>query len=213
MAERGVFLTFEGPEGAGKSTQIARLAERLRAHGRAVRTTREPGGTPAGDRIRDVLLDPQLRVDPVTEFLLYAAARAQHARETIRPALDDGVDVLCDRFADSSVAYQGYGRGLAPAWIDDVNDVATDGLRPDMTVLLDLPSDVGLARIAARGAIDRLEQADAAFHRRVRDGFLALADARPGWIVVDASADADVVADRIWAATRAILPGATEGAT
>ena len=213
MPARGVFLTFEGPEGAGKSTQIERLAERLREAGRSVRITREPGGTPAGDRSRAVLLDPALRVDPVAEFLLYAAARAQHVRETIRPALDAGQDVLCDRFADSSVAYQGYGRGLDPAWIDEVNAVATDGLRPDATFLLDLPSEVGLARIAGRGATDRLERADAAFHRRVRDGFLTLARERPGWVVVDADADADAVAERIWSATRAALAGAAEGST
>ena len=169
MTARGRFLAFEGPEGAGKSTQIDRLAQRLAARGRSVVVTREPGGTPAGDRIRAVLLDPELRVDPLAEFLLYAAARAQHVRERILPALDAGSDVLCDRFAASSVAYQGYGRGLDPAWVEEVNRVATGGLRPDATVLLDLAPDVGLARIAARGATDRLERAVDAFTRVGRE--------------------------------------------
>ena len=202
---RGLFLAFEGPEGAGKSTQIAHLAARLRDHGRHVVTTREPGGTPAGDRIREVLLDPSLRVDPLPEFLLYAAARAQHVRERILPALNDGADVLCDRFAASSVAYQGYGRGLDPAWVAAVNDVATDALTPDATLLLDLPVDAGLARIAARGATDRLERADRAFHQRVRDGFLRLAAEAPGWTIIDAGADEATVAERVWSAVRPVL--------
>ena len=205
MTHAGLFLTFEGPEGAGKSTQIERLAARLRASGRSVVVTREPGGTPAGEGIREVLLEQDVRIDPLAEFLLYAAARAQHVAERIRPALEGGSDVLCDRFAASSVAYQGYGRGLDPTWIGQVNDVATGGLRPDRTFLLDLPAEEGLARIAARGAADRLERADLAFHRRVRDGFLRLAGERPLWTVVDATASEDDVADRIWQATSALL--------
>jgi dTMP kinase len=210
---RGLFLAFEGPEGAGKSTQIAHLAARLRGHGRRVVTTREPGGTPAGDRIREVLLDPSLRIDPLPEFLLYASARAQHVREVIRPALEDGADVLCDRFAASSVAYQGYGRGLDPVWVAGVNDVATDHLVPDATLLLDLPVEVGLARIAARGATDRLERADRAFHRRVRDGFLRLAAETPGWTIVDAGAGEETVAERVWAAVRPVLAAHAAGAS
>jgi dTMP kinase len=202
---RGLFLVFEGPEGAGKSTQIARLAARLRERGRRVVATREPGGTHAGDRIRQVLLDPTLRIDPLPEFLLYAAARAQHVRERIVPALEEGADVLCDRFAASSVAYQGYGRGLDPGWVAGVNAVATDALTPDATVLLDLPVDAGLARIAARGATDRLERADRAFHQRVRDGFLRLAGEAPGWTVVDADASEEEVAERIWSAVQEVL--------
>ena len=204
-AHRGLFLAFEGPEGAGKSTQIARLATRLRDQGRHVVTTREPGGTPAGDRIREVLLDPSLRIDPLPEFLLYAAARAQHVRERILPALETGADVLCDRFAASSVAYQGYGRGLDPGWVAGVNAVATDELRPDATLLLDLPVEAGLARIAARGATDRLERADRAFHQRVREGFLRLADEAPGWTVVDADADEEAVAEFVWRAVRPVF--------
>jgi dTMP kinase len=191
-------VAFEGPEGAGKSTQVARLAARLRDAGRDVLVTREPGGTPAGDRIRAVLLDPGLQVDPLAEFLLYAAARAQHVIERIEPALAAGRDVLCDRFAASSLAYQGYGRGLDPQWVHEVNTRATGGLVPDRTVLLDLPSRAGLARVAERGAADRLERADAAFHERVREGFLTEAARQPGWIVVDASADEEAVADEVW---------------
>lgn len=202
---RGPFIAFEGPEGAGKSTQVARLAERLREAGHEVLATREPGGTPAGDRIRAVLLDPAIEIDAAAEFLLYAAARAQHVVERIEPALARGVTVLCDRFATSSVAYQGHGRGLDPAWVHDVNTRATRGLVPDWTVLLDLPATAGLARVAARGAADRLERADAAFHDRVRRGFLAEANRQPGWLVVDAGRDEDAVAHEIWSRLAPLL--------
>jgi dTMP kinase len=195
---RGRFVAFEGPEGAGKSTQVARLARRLRDAGRTAVTTFEPGGTPAGDRIRAVVLDPDLEVDPLTEFLLYAAARAQHVVERIEPALARGEVVLCDRFAASSLAYQGYGRGLDPQWLHAVNARATRGLVPDRTVLLDLPSHAGLARVAERGAADRLERADPAFHERVREGFLTEAARQPGWLVVDAARDVETVAAEVW---------------
>ena len=215
-AAPALFIAFEGPEGAGKSTQVATLARRLLEAGRDVVVTREPGGTPAGDRIRDVVLDPSLEIAPLAEFLLYAAARAQHVQERIRPALARGATVLCDRFAASSVAYQGYGRGLDPSWVREVNARATDGLTPDATVLLDVPSDVGMGRIAARGATDRLERADLAFHRRVRDGFLTEASVRGDWLVVNAANDASEVADAVWRALRPRLgaaePGATENA-
>lgn len=206
MPERGVFLSFEGPEGSGKSTQIERLAERLAGQGRTVVRLREPGGTEAGDRLRAVVLDPVLEIEPEAEFLMYAAARAQLVRERIVPALEAGTDVLCDRYAESSVAYQGYGRGLDVDWIVDVNRVATQGLAPDATFLLDVPTEVGLARIAARGAADRLERADAAFHERVREGFLAIGRARPTWTIVDAQADADAVEEQIWRATCSLIP-------
>ena len=202
---RGRFVAFEGPEGAGKSTQVARLAVRLRETGREVLATREPGGTPAGDRIRAVLLDPDVAIDPAAEFLLYAAARAQHVVERIEPALARGVTVLCDRFAASSVAYQGHGRGLDPSWVHDVNTRATRGLVPDRTVLLDLPASAGLDRVATRGAADRLERADAAFHERVREGFLAEATRQPGWLVVDAARHEDAVATEIWSLLAPLL--------
>lgn len=207
MPDRGVFLSFEGPEGSGKSTQIERLAERLAGQGRTVVRLREPGGTEAGDRLRAVVLDPMLQIEPEAEFLMYAAARAQLVRERIVPALEAGSDVLCDRYAESSVAYQGYGRGLDVDWIVEVNQVATQGLVPDATFLLDVPTDVGLARIAARGAADRLERADAAFHERVREGFLAIGRERPTWTIVDARADADTVEAQIWRSACDVVPG------
>jgi len=202
----GRLIVFEGPEGAGKSTQIARLAARLRAGGHDPVVTREPGGTPAGDRIRSVLLDPDLRVDATTEFLLYAAARAQHVAEVIGPALADGRVVLSDRFAAASVAYQGYGRGLDLDWIHDVNARVTAGLRPDLIVLLDLEPSVGLTRVAARGLPDRLEVAELAFHLRVRDGFAALAAAEPDrWRVFDAREPAATLEAQVWRAVAPVL--------
>ncbi len=195
-----LFIAFEGPEGSGKSTQVARLARRLSHGRREVVVTREPGGTPAGERIRDVVLDADLEVAPLAEFLLYAAARAQHVDERIRPALERGATVLCDRFAASSVAYQGHGRGLDPVWVREINRRATGDLTPDATVLLDVSSDVGMRRIAARGAADRLERADLAFHQRVRDGFLSEASVHGDWIVVNAASDESTVADAVWRA-------------
>ena len=203
MTTRGRFVAFEGPEGSGKTTQIERLARALQRSGRETVVTREPGGTAAGERIRALLLDPDAAIEPVAEFLLYAAARAQHVHERIEPALARGAVVLCDRYGASSVAYQGFGRGVDVAWIDTVNERATRGVRPDRTVLLDLPAEQGLGRIAARGATDRLERADLAFHRRVRDGYLALGRERPDWIVVDAARDEASVADDVH---RALAP-------
>jgi dTMP kinase len=188
----GRFVVFEGPEGAGKSTQIRRLASWLEEAGLNVFTTREPGGSPLGDRVRDVLLDPNLVIDAEAEFLLYAAARAQHVRSTILPALETHDVVLCDRFAASSAAYQGYGRGLDLEWVNAVNAHATLGLNANLTLLLDLAPEVGLARVAARGQQDRLEQADLAFHERVRHGFLTLSR-DDGWTVIDAAQDEAVV--------------------
>jgi dTMP kinase len=198
---RGRFVVFEGPEGAGKSTQIERLAARLRAHGIEPVRTREPGGTPMGDRVRAVLLDPDLRVDATAEFLLYAATRAQHVAEVIAPALAGGRTVLSDRFAAASVAYQGYGRGLDLAWVADVNDRAVGPWVPDRVLLLDLEPEVGLARAAARGRPDRLEAADLSFHRRARQGFLTQAAADPArWRRLDAAQDVDALADAVWTA-------------
>ncbi len=193
-------IVFEGPEGAGKSTQVALLAERLRAAGVALTVTREPGGTPTGDAIRDLLLHADVAIDPLVEFLLYSASRAQHVLEVVRPALDRGDVVLSDRYAGASVAYQGYGRGLDLAFVDDLNRHATGGLRPALTVLLDLDPAEGLRRVAGRGAEDRLEREALAFHQRVREGFLAQAEADPSWLVLDATGTPDAVADAAWAA-------------
>lgn len=193
------FVVFEGPEGAGKSTQVALLATRLRAAGVDPLTTREPGGTPMGDRVRAVLLDPDLRVDPLAEFLLYAAARAQHVAEVIAPALAAGRPVLSDRFAAASVAYQAFGRGLDRHWVEEVNARAVGDCTPDRVVLLDLDPEVGLARAAARGRPDRLEAADLGFHRRARAGFRAQADAEPlRWQVLDATRSPEALAEQVW---------------
>lgn len=202
----GLFVTFEGPEGAGKSTQLARLVQRLTADGVAHTVTREPGGTELGTRVRDVLLDPQLTIDPLPEFLLYSASRAQLVANVIRPALGRGEVVVCDRYADSSLAYQGAGRGLEAALLDTITRAATGGLTPDLTVLLDLDPVVGLERAARRGQPDRLEQADLAFHRRVRQGFLELAHRTPGrFLVLDATLDQETIHAAIWAAVHARL--------
>ena len=187
-AVRGLFITFEGTEGTGKSTQLRLLADDLRAGGRRVMTSREPGGTSFGRNLRSMLLDPAGgTIVPLAELFLYLADRAQHAREVIVPALERGEWVICDRFADATVAYQGYGRGIDTAFIRDASDRAACGLVPDVTLLLDL-EDVaaGIARARRRqqgdgtgGVEDRFEREELAFHRRVRDGYRALAAAEP----------------------------------
>jgi dTMP kinase len=188
----GLLVTFEGPEGSGKSTLIASLAQRLRAVGREPLLVREPGGTVIGERIRAVLLDPASSdMTPQTELLLMVASRAQLVREKIRPALDTGQLVLCDRFADASAAYQGYGRDLGVDLVDRLNAVALDGLEPDLTLLCLLPPEQGLARIGGR-APDRLDAERLEFHRRVHAGYVALAARAPRrFRVLDAAATPD----------------------
>lgn len=209
--EEGRFITFEGPEGGGKSTQVQALAEALRAEGRTVLVTREPGGTPLAEKIRGLVRDE--RADPPvarSEVLLFLAARAQVVAEVIRPALARGEWVLCDRFADSTFAYQGYGRGIAVDLLRHFNDFATEGLVPDLTVLLDVPPEVSRARLAAREAAtataaDRIEQAGAEFHARLRMGFLELAKAEPArFAVIDASRPLAEVSRQVLAAVRRI---------
>jgi dTMP kinase len=199
---RGWFITIEGPEGAGKTTQAARLENYLQDDGVPTVRTREPGGTVLGERIRDVLLDADSHdrpVDPLADALLFSAARRQLVEEVIRPALTAGTSVVCARFADSTLAYQGYGSGLPLDDLRALQAVATAGLRPDRTILLDLPPEVGLQRKAPDDRT-RFELAfDLDFHRRVRDGFLALAAAEPERIdVIDAAASAA----QVWAAVR-----------
>lgn len=184
---RGLFITFEGIEGSGKSTQIALLSEHLRGRGRKAVLTREPGGTAIGDQVRKVLLDPANRaLSPTAELLLYAASRAQHLHELIVPALEAGSVVLCDRFSDATLAYQGYGRGLPIATIRDLDRIVTSGLRPDLTILLDIDARTGLSRARGRNAQQglhgesRFENEDILFHTRVRDGYFLLADQEPG---------------------------------
>ncbi|MDR1412411.1 MAG: dTMP kinase [Actinomycetes bacterium] len=183
-----MFITFEGGEGVGKSTQIALLATRLRAAGFEVTTLREPGSSTVSEAIRAILLDPaHAGLSARAELLLYEAARAQLTAECVRPALQAGGVVLCDRYCDSTTAYQGYGRGLALSEVQALNAVATGGLVPDVTIVLDLPVAEGLRRAQATAAPDRLEQEESAFHERVRAGFLALAAAEPQRIqVIDA---------------------------
>ena len=198
---QGLFITLEGPEGAGKTTQLARLEARLRAAGQAVTVTREPGGTPLGTRVREVVLDPAVEIEPLGEFLLYSASRAQLVRDVLRPALERGETVLCDRYADSSLAYQGAGRGLSLPLLRQITAEVTGGLTPGLTVLLDLDPALGLQRAARRGQPDRLEQADLTFHRRVRQGFLDLAHAEPHrFLVLDATRPEDELEAEIWAA-------------
>jgi dTMP kinase len=194
----GLFITVEGGEGVGKSTQTALLASRLAGEGVTVVETREPGGTPTGDRIRAILLDPSGHIAPRTELLLYEASRAEIVSAVIAPALDRGEAVVCDRFFDSTTAYQAYGRGLDVAAVDSLNLQATSGLRPDVTVLLTLDLDEAMRR-ATHGGADRMEAESLAFHRRVIDGFATIAAAEPDRVVVvDAGGAADDVAERVW---------------
>ncbi len=183
---QGAFITFEGIEGSGKSTQIALLRDHLRQQGKTVTLTREPGGTSIGDQLRKVLLDPANKgLDPTAELLLYAASRSQHLREVILPSLAGGRIVLCDRFSDATLAYQGYGRGLSIPVIRELDRIVTAGLRPRLTVLLDIDARTGLGRARGRNAAEglhgeaRFENEDIAFHTRVREGYLLLAREEP----------------------------------
>lgn len=196
-AQRGSFITIDGPEGGGKTTQAQRLAAHLTSRGISTHLTREPGGTWLGERIRELLLErtgSTAPTDPLADALLFNAARRQLVREVIRPTLEAGTAVVCARYTDSTLAYQGYGAGVDLGRLRRLAETATDGLRPDITIVLDLPVDVGLAR-KAPGDVTRFEaEYDLAFHRRVRDGFLELAAAEPDRVVViDASGPVDAV--------------------
>lgn len=199
-----LFMTFEGIEGSGKTTQIERLALILEKSGRQVVLTREPGGCLVADAIRSVLLDPKYAgMVPRAELFLYAAARAQHVEEVIRPALDAGRWVLCDRFADATLAYQGSGRGLDGNLVGRVNQLAAGDLVPDLTLLLDLPAETGLFRARERNAQrsgppdDRFEREALEFHRRVRNGYLTLARENPRFRLIDARPEPDRVGEQI----------------
>ncbi len=208
---RGAFITFEGIEGSGKSTQIALLAEHLAAGGKDVTLTREPGGTKIGDQVRKILLDPANKgLTPRAELVLYAAARAQHLEELVRPALGRGAIVLCDRFSDATLAYQGHGRGLDAAMIRELDRTATAGLKPDLTILLDIDVAAGLARARGRNSSRgleteaRFENEALAFHERVRQGYLVLAQAEPGRIrVINAARTPDEIQNSV----RSIVTG------
>jgi dTMP kinase len=190
-----VFVTFEGPEGAGKSTAIATIAEKLREMGKTVLTTREPGSGPVGTRIRQILLDPtETPIHPRCELFLFLADRAQHVAMIIEPALARGEVVLCDRFADSTVVYQGHARGLDVNMLRSLNEAATGGRTPDLTLLLDVPAEIGLDRVTDK---DRLDAEPLEFHERVRQGFLTEAARDPlRWWILDASESPDGVAEQ-----------------
>ncbi len=210
---KGAFITFEGIEGSGKSTQIALLARYLAEHGNAVTLTREPGGTAIGDQVRKILLDPANKaLTPRAELLLYAAARAQHLEELVRPGLEAGRIVLCDRFSDATLAYQGHGRGLDEATINALDRIATDGLRPRLTILLDIDAAAGLARARGRNSSRgleteaRFENEELAFHERVRRGYLVLAGAEPGrFRVIDAARTPEEIQRDIQAVVEDVL--------
>lgn len=218
--EHGTFITLEGPDGAGKSTQQALLVERIRGLGREVVATREPGGTALGERVRAILLQTSDVHDPLVDALLFNAARRRLVHDVIRPALEAGTIVICDRFADSTLAYQGYGGGAPLDLLRTVAAIATDGLQPTRTLLLDLPTHLGLGRRQG-GPQEQLTrfETDAAhgatFHDRVRGGYLELAKEDPErWRVVDASGSEAAVADAVWQQVRdlfdqlgAVAPG------
>lgn len=200
MSEVGVFIVFEGPEGSGKSTQARLLADRIRGTGREVVLTREPGGTAIGEQVRAILLaSANCAMLAETEALLYTAARAQNVGETIRPALERGAVVICDRFTDSTLAYQGGGRGLSIDDLAGMQRLATGGLTPDLRILIDLPVEVGLSRrFAGTDEINRLDRAGVAFHRRVQETYRALATRDPAsWVILDGETPIQTVSERV----------------
>lgn len=206
MTHRGLFVTFEGMDGSGKTTQIRLLAGRFRAAGREVIETAEPGGTRIGARIRDLLLDPAHReLSPTAEMLLYFSSRAQNVDEVILPALGRGAVVISDRFTDSTMVYQGYGRELGEAAVTQLHQIACRGLQPDVTVFLDIDVEEGLARMRRRNTeaerSDRMDEQTTDFHRRVRDAYLSLAARHPERIrVIRADQPVEAVAAGIWEA-------------
>jgi dTMP kinase len=201
---RGRFITLEGGEGAGKSVQRDRLVTRLRAAGLETVATREPGGSPSAEAVRDLLLAHGTDWQPLSEALLHAAARSQHLAETVRPALQAGRWVVSDRFSDSTRAYQGWGQGVALDTLDRLERMVVADTRPDLTVMIDVAPEVGLARAEGRGqGADRYEAMDLSFHTRLRDGYRAIAAAAPErCVLIDAGGSEDAVADAILDAVR-----------
>lgn len=207
---RGFFITFEGGEGAGKSTQITRLAERLRGRGSTVLVTREPGGSPGAEAVRHVLLSGAAEAfGPIMEAILFAAARSDHVEQMIRPAVGSGMIVLCDRFLDSSRVYQGASNDLDPVFMAKLEEVAINGMVPDLTLILDLDPEEGLRRAAARrgqGEVDRFEKETLDVHRRRREAYLAIAEVEPErCVVIDAAGSVDEVEEAVATAVLARL--------
>jgi dTMP kinase len=203
-AERGFFISFEGIEGTGKTTQARLLSERLVEKDYEVILTQEPGGTVIGNRIREILLHVDHKeMSYMTELLLYNAARAQHLSEKVLPALNQGKVVITDRFTDSTVAYQGYGRGIDIQLIMSINSIATGGIKPDITLLFDLDIETGLKRNKGINKVDRLELEDIEFHKKVREGYLQIAEKEPDRIkIVDASLPLETIAQKVWEIVR-----------
>ncbi len=207
----GIFITLEGVEGSGKTTQAALLADELRRRGRRVTLTREPGGTRAGEAIRAIFLDPAVSLGVAAELLLVLADRAQHVREKLRPALAAGEIVISDRYSDSTTAYQGYGRGFDLELLDEINHLASNGVQPHLTIVLDCPAEVGLARTRTRvrgdaRGYDRFEGEDIDFHRRVRQGFLNIASAEPARVkLIDSTRELSAVTTEILLAVESLI--------
>lgn len=196
---KGIFITFEGIEGSGKTTQAKLLSERLKKEGYKILYTYEPGDSELGRKLRDILLDSTLKINPVVELFLYLADRAQHMEEKIKPYLNAGFIVICDRFTDSTIAYQGYGRGISIEFIKKLNKFLLDDFTPGLTVLLDLPVQYGLQRNQKLKKTDRFEMEDIDFHNKVRDGYLKIASAEPErFIILDATESSHEIAEKIY---------------
>lgn len=217
---KGLFITFEGPDGSGKTTQARRLAGVLESQGHSVVLTREPGGTPFGDSVRDILLRhvTEERITSMTELLLYESIRAHHVENLIRPAIEEGRVVICDRFIDASLAYQGYGRGVPLAQVKTLNKFAAGGLLPDLTLLLDVSPEIGLGmarrsegKETKNGELDRIESAGPAFHRRVRRGYLEIARRSRRFEVVKRARDKETTFARIIEIVRRRFPALFTG--
>jgi dTMP kinase len=202
--KKGIFISLEGIEGTGKTTQARLLSERLVEKGYEVILTQEPGGTVIGNRIREILLHVDHReMSYMAELLLYNAARAQHLNEKILPAVNDGKIVITDRFTDSTIAYQGYGRGIDIELLKSIDLIATGGIRPDLTILFDLDVETGLKRNKGINKVDRLELEDIEFHKKVREGYLKIAEAETERIkIVDASLPLKDVSEKVWEIVR-----------